>query len=308
MKGSENQKLDVQKTIQSILQANEVNSNLNNVSFNGKHGLLEELILKRESSIDLKKNLNSRNKSFSNNDENNFKGTLSSKINSLLLKSQIKLSNTKQSELNGGPISPSSISSSSPSSMSSSVSSSSCKISSLSEQKQIKIKDDESLDSFENNQNSKSDSSKTIGLKSCNTNESGLEVITKESIYNSQIVKGENFDSYQGEEDVEKNDEHLVIDLKDENVPNESMALNDNGNGDDLKNDKQTNDGESHLTVKESLSGDLNNSKSSSSTNESLPILCSKVNSRDKHVCRYCFKSFPRSANLTRHLRTHTGT
>lgn len=28
---------------------------------------------------------------------------------------------------------------------------------------------------------------------------------------------------------------------------------------------------------------------------------------KDKHVCRYCTKAFPRSANLTRHLRTHTG-
>jgi len=28
---------------------------------------------------------------------------------------------------------------------------------------------------------------------------------------------------------------------------------------------------------------------------------------KDKHVCRFCDKSFPRSANLTRHLRTHTG-
>lgn len=217
------------------------------------------------------------------------------------------MSNTKQSELNGGPISPSSISSSSPSSMSSSVSSSSSKILSLSEQKHTKIKDDESLDSFENNQNSKSDNSKTIDLKSCNTNESGLEGITKESVSSSQNVIEENFDSYQDEEDVEKNDEHLVIDLKDENVPNESMAINDNENGDDLKSNKQTND-DSRLAVKESISGDLNNSKSSSSTNESLSTLCSKVNSRDKHVCRYCFKSFPRSANLTRHLRTHTGT
>jgi hypothetical protein len=30
-------------------------------------------------------------------------------------------------------------------------------------------------------------------------------------------------------------------------------------------------------------------------------------NSRPRHSCRYCGKLFPRSANLTRHLRTHTG-
>ncbi|ESO12050.1 hypothetical protein HELRODRAFT_63800, partial [Helobdella robusta] len=29
--------------------------------------------------------------------------------------------------------------------------------------------------------------------------------------------------------------------------------------------------------------------------------------SKDKYSCKYCGKNFPRSANLTRHLRTHTG-
>jgi uncharacterized C2H2 Zn-finger protein len=29
--------------------------------------------------------------------------------------------------------------------------------------------------------------------------------------------------------------------------------------------------------------------------------------SRDRYTCKYCGKVFPRSANLTRHLRTHTG-
>jgi len=38
------------------------------------------------------------------------------------------------------------------------------------------------------------------------------------------------------------------------------------------------------------------------STNDSILIR----NSRDRYSCTYCSKTFPRSANLTRHLRTHT--
>lgn len=29
--------------------------------------------------------------------------------------------------------------------------------------------------------------------------------------------------------------------------------------------------------------------------------------SKDRYTCKFCQKVFPRSANLTRHLRTHTG-
>lgn len=37
----------------------------------------------------------------------------------------------------------------------------------------------------------------------------------------------------------------------------------------------------------------------------SAPLLSKTV--RDRYTCKFCAKVFPRSANLTRHLRTHTG-
>ena len=36
----------------------------------------------------------------------------------------------------------------------------------------------------------------------------------------------------------------------------------------------------------------------------SIPTITNR--SRDRYCCSYCSKTFPRSANLTRHLRTHT--
>ena len=38
-----------------------------------------------------------------------------------------------------------------------------------------------------------------------------------------------------------------------------------------------------------------------------LQYLNTRLNNKDKYTCSYCGKVFPRSANLTRHLRTHTG-
>lgn len=37
----------------------------------------------------------------------------------------------------------------------------------------------------------------------------------------------------------------------------------------------------------------------------SAPLLSKTA--RDRYTCKFCAKVFPRSANLTRHLRTHTG-
>lgn len=38
-----------------------------------------------------------------------------------------------------------------------------------------------------------------------------------------------------------------------------------------------------------------------------LSILSRNNRDRDRYTCKFCAKVFPRSANLTRHLRTHTG-
>ena len=95
----------------------------------------------------------------------------------------------------------------------------------------------------------------------------------------------------QGDEESGERASQLVIDLNDEA------------------------DHKSNGRVKPELSNELTNdsssSRSSSSPNEAVASYQSQEQQtplpRDKHVCRFCSKSFPRSANLTRHLRTHTG-
>jgi hypothetical protein len=41
-------------------------------------------------------------------------------------------------------------------------------------------------------------------------------------------------------------------------------------------------------------------------SNDIPPTPAMTIRSRDRYCCSYCSKTFPRSANLTRHLRTHT--
>jgi uncharacterized Zn-finger protein len=92
-------------------------------------------------------------------------------------------------------------------------------------------------------------------------------------------------------------------------------------------NDKQSNENNVDLTNIPQTASFLTKStesslSSSSSSSSSTPTLKDETNeitlhhhqmrttaptTKDKHICRFCTKSFPRSANLTRHLRTHTG-
>jgi len=48
-------------------------------------------------------------------------------------------------------------------------------------------------------------------------------------------------------------------------------------------------------------------SRASASAASALHSAAAGGKSRDRYSCKYCGKVFPRSANLTRHLRTHTG-
>ncbi|VDK50305.1 unnamed protein product [Anisakis simplex] len=50
-----------------------------------------------------------------------------------------------------------------------------------------------------------------------------------------------------------------------------------------------------------------NNHNHHVTTNASANNLQLSKNNRDRYTCKFCAKVFPRSANLTRHLRTHTG-
>lgn len=65
-------------------------------------------------------------------------------------------------------------------------------------------------------------------------------------------------------------------------------------------------------TINDSVPLDLSIKKYSLSSNQQqstslVDYLNTHVSNKIKYKCSYCRKIFPRSANLTRHLRTHTG-
>ncbi|CAF1344192.1 unnamed protein product [Rotaria sordida] len=81
-----------------------------------------------------------------------------------------------------------------------------------------------------------------------------------------------------------------------------------------LSNDQQQqqNPSLSNKTDEQQLITSINHSNLFDSQYHHLPIdksysLNTRLSNKYKYICSYCGKDFPRSANLTRHLRTHTG-
>lgn len=104
---------------------------------------------------------------------------------------------------------------------------------------------------------------------------------------------------------------------KNENSPMQEQIHTD----DDEDDDEDTDDHQQYLSFNKKALKDYDDhrpltpvsSSSSPQTISSLdkkPILSNNdstlARTRDRYTCTYCSKTFPRSANLTRHLRTHT--
>ena len=310
------------KKLQNLLQPNEFKSNLNSVLFNNKSALLNENTLRKSDNkhdtADIKKSsihlVDTPSRTNQNkNDENvNFKTGTTPTVRAPKKLASSSFSSTPKyhkSELTS-PISPSSTSSTTSSRSSSTTTNTN--VTSMSSQSPMLIKsitnpsadDNTHLKSIEQSDNLVKNSEATTV-----TTPVKLEKVnTDEALKNEDKIKVEEFkqDFELEEEETIKTEQRLVIDLKED--ANENEPTSDTVVKATYSQDDNLDANDEAAVTKEAFSYDLNSSKSSSS-NE-IPFsssLSTKPNTRDKHVCRYCGKAFPRSANLTRHLRTHTG-
>ncbi|XP_037958210.1 zinc finger protein squeeze [Teleopsis dalmanni] len=76
----------------------------------------------------------------------------------------------------------------------------------------------------------------------------------------------------------------------------------------DAKSNSRTNSSDVKVNiVANSNNNTLKQEKSTTNCNRSTIAQAVPYKSKDRYTCKFCGKVFPRSANLTRHLRTHTG-
>lgn len=69
----------------------------------------------------------------------------------------------------------------------------------------------------------------------------------------------------------------------------------------------QNNNNNNINSVNHNLSHGPSNGNSNNNNNTHNNNNNNNIKNKDRYACKYCGKVFPRSANLTRHLRTHTG-
>lgn len=62
-----------------------------------------------------------------------------------------------------------------------------------------------------------------------------------------------------------------------------------------------------HLLQQNGSTNKNNNTNNNNSSTDAPNNVPAHIKNKDRYACKYCGKVFPRSANLTRHLRTHTG-
>ena len=109
---------------------------------------------------------------------------------------------------------------------------------------------------------------------------------------------------------VTKTNEFLIEEHNDETIEEDSDPEDEN---DDEKTFESTRNKELEEHRPLTPISSLSSSPSTIPMNEKKtsmidvpPTPASTIRTRDRYSCTYCSKTFPRSANLTRHLRTHT--